>query len=96
VSTELLPFNATGTVQAQGGEPVRSVRISVWPTGPGLQTPQGIAYDHIAEAELEVADDVVGKANRQVEVEGQVYKIVWATAHAYLPHLELRLRRMGN
>lgn len=91
----VLPFDKVGDVQRQGGALVRSgVPIAIWPAGEGAVTPVGEAYDFLAQAAVEAANDLVRQPNRQVVVDGITLKVIWAQRHDHLPHVELRLREL--
>jgi hypothetical protein len=91
----LLPYITLGELQQQDGTVIATdIPITVWPTT-GSVTRYGEAYDHQAEASLDFVNELVhGPANRRLVVDGVRYTIMQALPHTFLPHVELRLRRV--
>lgn len=90
-------FITTGAITDLGGTPVvdwDKVQVSVWPAG-DRTTSTGESYDYTAEAELDAAAEL-SKPNRRLLVDGDSYMIVSAVAMEIVPHVALRLRRVGS
>jgi hypothetical protein len=88
-----LPFLTTGELLEQGGDAVEgaeAVPVSVWPATAGRNSAVGRHHTHAGEAALEHAA-ALRVPNRSLEVEGELYKIVGATANDFVPHVVLEL-----
>lgn len=90
----VLPFDKTGQIKHGGADVGDPIELSVWPAELNSTTATGEAYDFTGEAQEEAAEDLVGKPNRRIVVDGETFVVVAAFFHGYLPHVELRLRRM--
>lgn len=86
-----LPFLTTGELRDQGGAVVSAaVPCSVWPATNARNSASGRHHDHAGEAALEHAA-ALRVPNRSLAVDGEVYKIVGATANDFVPHVVLEL-----
>lgn len=90
----VLPFLTEGQVQKQGGEATGTLKLSVWRAGSPRETRVGEAYDWTGEAHVDAAPLLVGKANRQIVVGAQRFKVISAVKHDFLPHVALNLLEM--
>ena len=77
-----------GTAVLQAAVPVE-IRFAIWPVE-SRDSSVGKHWDHEGEAEDRFYA-LLSVANRQIESGGSTYRIVRATQHDFLPHLELRL-----
>lgn len=91
----MLPFLSLGVLKAQNGNTLASnIPVTIWPSN-GSVTSYGEAFDHQAEASLDFVNELVnGPSNRKLVVDGVTYMLMQATPHAFLPHVELVLRRV--
>ncbi len=88
-----LPFLTTGALLEQGGEAVEgaeAVPCSIWPATSSRDSTYGHHHTHAGEAALAFAE-ALKAPNRSLEVDGETYKIVGATAMPFVPHVVLDL-----
>lgn len=91
----VLPFDREGEIKLQGGETVATeVPLAFWPLGDPRETSRGEAYDFTGEAHPSAAEQLVGKSNREIIVDGRRFKVIGAEAFGYFPHVDLKLREM--
>jgi hypothetical protein len=89
-------FLDDGIIADLSGTPIAelpTVPVSVWPSGARV-TQAGEAYDYTGEADLD-AYAALSVQNRRLLVRGSSYVIVSAIENDIVPHVALRLRRMG-
>lgn len=93
----MLPYDQRAKVLHQGKEQ-GEVALTTWPLGEPRAAGDGAEYDWQGEAEIEAAPLLLGKANRRLELIGdvRVFTVLAAYRHDFLPHVELRLREARN
>jgi hypothetical protein len=92
-SRSALPFATLGELaRLDGTVLVAAMPVTIWPAGSRVNR-AGLHYDHGGDCPLAFFDYVAG-ANRRLALDGETYAVVDATAHTFLPHVELQLRRM--
>lgn len=90
--TRALPFNRLGVVfEKPATIVVDGLPCAVWPARTRVEG-SGAYADHEGEAPLAYLPQLA-VPNRVLQVDGVRYTIVEATAHEFLPHVAMRLRR---
>lgn len=86
-----LPFPKQGVLKDKPDTTIiASLPMSLWPVSQRVLD-AGAHYDHTSEVPL-VHRGAVEVPNRFIEVDGRRFQVLEATAHEYMPHMELRLR----
>lgn len=90
-----LPFRTTGEVSQQGGTVlIEALPCSVWKLKSARQTSRGEFYEWTGQAHVSGAAAIIDKANRVLTVDGRRLRILDATKHDFIPHIELSLGEM--